>query len=156
MTYPPEPMENTWKIFQLFRKIFFRPPPPPSRSANRISTATTNHRSEPGFTLSTLSEETHKSLLARTHTPSTRYRGPVFCSRLPWLRETRPNQVETGHLFENKFSDGHSLSIHEVFVRRRAGESKTFSNDRVPTHLGSANQVSHSSYHRSVTQDSRL
>ena len=77
----------------------------------------------PGFTLSTLSEETHKSLLAHTNTPSTRYRGPVFCSRLPWLRETRPNQVETGHLFENKFSDGHSLSTHEVFVRRRAGES---------------------------------
>jgi hypothetical protein len=78
MTNPPERMENTWKIFQLFRKNFFRPPPPPTRSANRISTATTNHRSEPGFTLSTLSEETHKSLLAHTNTPSTRYRGPIF------------------------------------------------------------------------------
>jgi hypothetical protein len=37
---------------------------------------------------------------AHTHTPSTRYRGPVFCSRLPWLRETRQRQLKTGHLFK--------------------------------------------------------
>jgi len=37
-------------------------------SANKVSHSS-YHRSEPGFTLSTLSVETHKSLLAHTHTP---------------------------------------------------------------------------------------
>jgi hypothetical protein len=97
--------------FSTFSKNFFLDRR--RRSANRVSLATRKSsidRFRRFYNSSTLSR-THKSLLART-TPSTRYRVPIFLALVfPRLKETRPNQVKTGHLFENKFSYGHSPSL---------------------------------------------
>ena len=59
---------------------------------------------------------------ARPHRRDTEYRS--FRSRLPWQRETRQSQVETGHFSKNKFFDGHSPSLmRSLSDGERAGQT---------------------------------
>ena len=94
------------KFSTFFEKFFFFSTNR-RRCANRISTATTNHRSV--HRIYTLDfKRMQVTTRARPHRQDT---GVPVCTHLPRQRVTRPGQVKTGHLFENKFSYGHSPSL---------------------------------------------